>query len=484
MTVHLHDVVVTHRGRTLVDVADVRLHRGRALTVVGESGSGKSLLAHAAMGTLPAGLDARGAMTIDGARHDVGDQASRRPLWGRTLALLPQEPVLALDPTMRVRDVVAEGAPPFRRDRRRARRTALERLAGLGVGHAAGAYPHQLSGGMAQRVAFVAATIGDAPVLVADEPSKGLDPAARADLAGLLRSHVAAGGALLTITHDLDLARALGGDVLVMRDAEVLERGPVEQVLTAPAHPYTQRLLAAEPVHWSKAWMRTSAPAEAGRPVLVQAHGVTRTLGGRPLFVDLDLELRAGDRLALTGPSGSGKTTLGRVLLRQHPVDAGRVVHSDLGRRRGHAPVQQLHQDPTQSFPAYVPLRAALYDALRRHRIDPVRLDELLDALRLDGGLLERRPGGVSGGELQRLAIIRAMLLHPALLLADEPTSRLDLLTQEETLDALMTQVEAQGTTLLMVTHDESLAHAVADRFVSLSGDRAVAHRTAVPTSV
>ena len=115
-----------------------------------------------------------------------------------------------------------------------------------------------------------------------------------------------------------------------------------------------------------------------------------------------------------------------------------------------------------------MPLRAAFDDTLRRHRVDAARLRALLDALRLDRGLLERRPGGVSGGELQRLAIIRAMLLHPALLLADEPTSRLDLLTQEETLDSLMTQVEEQGTALLMVTHDGSLARAVADRTVAL----------------
>ncbi|MCL3860814.1 ABC transporter ATP-binding protein [Actinotalea sp. K2] len=477
MTVHLHEVAVTHRGRVLVDVTDVRLDRGRALTVVGESGSGKSLLAHAAMGTLAAGLDAHGSMTVDGVRHDVADQVSRRPLWGRTLALLPQEPVLALDPTMRARDVVAEGAPTFRRDRRAARRTALERLSGIGVGHAAGAYPHQLSGGMAQRVAFAAATVGDAPVLVADEPSKGLDPVARADLAELLRSHVRDGGALLTITHDLDLARALGGDVLVMRDAEILERGPVEQVLTSPVHPYTQRLLAAEPSRWTKGWMRTAAPQDDGRTLLVRADGVARVLGGRRLFDDLTVELRAGDRVALTGPSGSGKTTLGRVLLRQHPVDAGRVHHTGLGRTRGRAPVQQLHQDPTQSFPARVPLRVALGDAVRRHRLDPMRLTELLGTLRLDGALLERRPGAVSGGELQRLAIIRAMLLHPRLLLADEPTSRLDLLTQEDTLDALMTQVEAHGTALLMVTHDVALADVVADRSVALAsglpaGDR------------
>ncbi|GIG41713.1 ABC transporter ATP-binding protein [Cellulomonas phragmiteti] len=469
MTVHLHRVVVRHAGRTLVDVADVHLEPGRAVTVVGESGSGKSLLAHAALGTLPAGLAVHGAMSIDGVPHDVGDQAGRRPLWGRTLALLPQEPVLALDPTMRVRDVVAEGAPTFARDRRAARRAALERLAGLGVAHAAGAYPHQLSGGMAQRVAFAAATIGEAPVLVADEPSKGLDVAARDDLAALLRRHVEGGGVLLTITHDLDLARALGGDVLVMREAEVLERGPVEQVLTTPTHPYTARLLAAEPARWAKAWMRDGGPPE-GSPLLVHAEQVTRTLGGRRLFTGLDLDLRAGDRVALTGPSGSGKTTLGRVLLRRHPVDSGRVTHHDLARRRGRAPVQQLHQDPTQSFPAFVPLRAALGDAVRRHGVAPGRLEELLGTMRLDPGLLERRPGGVSGGELQRLAIIRAMLLHPALLLADEPTSRLDLLTQEETLDALMGQVEQQGTALLLVTHDTSLAHAVADREVVLPG--------------
>lgn len=470
MILHLHELTVAHDRRTLVRAGDVRLDPGRALTLIGESGSGKSLVAHALMGTLPPELDVAGSMSIDGVATDVADQRARIPLWGRAIALLPQEPVLALDPTMRSQELVAEGSPLWRGDRPAARSDAAARLAELGVGHAASAYPHELSGGMAQRVAFAAATAGGAPVLIADEPSKGLDDRSRAALAALLLRHVQAGGALLTITHDLDLARALGGDVIVLSGAEEVERGPVDRVLSTPEHPFTRRLLAAEPRHWSKTWMRRGSSGDPDAAVIVRALGVSRALGGRSLFSGLDLDLRVGERLALTGPSGSGKTTLGRVLLRQHPVDSGRVSHMGLQRARGRAPVQQLFQDPAQSFPLHAPLGATFDDAIRRHGLSRARFTGLMADLALDGALLRRRPTAVSGGELQRLAIIRSIMLRPALLLADEPTSRLDLITQEETFDALMSQAESHEVAMLIVTHDRDLADAVADRSLDLVG--------------
>ncbi len=232
----VHRAVVRHAQQLLADVTELRIEPGRPLTIVGESGSGKSVLAHALMGTLPAELTAEGTMSIGGERFDLADRAGRRHLWGRHLSLLPQEPALALDPTMRVRAQVAEGAPRWRPRDVSALRASDERLAELGLAGVGASYPHTLSGGMAQRVAYAAATIGGARILIVDEPSKGLDASSLDRLADLLSQHSSGGGLLLTITHDLGLARRLGGDVLVMREASVVESGPAEAVLTEPVH--------------------------------------------------------------------------------------------------------------------------------------------------------------------------------------------------------------------------------------------------------
>jgi peptide/nickel transport system ATP-binding protein len=474
VNMRLKNLVVTHNGNTLVDVTGVDFERGRPVTIVGESGSGKSLLAHAVMGTLPANLTARGRLDVEGHAYDLAEASNRRKLWGPVMSLLPQEPVLALDPTMRARDQVAEGAGSFRTDKRGARRTAGDLLAALGLGHVGAAFPHTLSGGMAQRVAFAAATIGGAPVLIADEPSKGLDEGARADLAGLLKRHVDAGGILLTITHDLALARELGGDVLVMKDAHILEQGSAREVLSQPAHPYTRRLLAAEPSSWRHSWRTAPAPVPVGTPALVSGEGLAKAFGKQQLFSDLSVTIHSGERLSISGPSGSGKTTLGNVLLRLQRPDAGRVHHAE-ALRGGR--LQKLYQDPALAFPPGVQLRASLGDVIRRHRLEEARLEELMASLRLAPALLTRRPGQVSGGELQRLAIIRSMLLEPALVFADEPTSRLDLITQEETIRCLMEQVDRQDCALVLVTHDTALADAVTTRSIPVGTGEEVTER-------
>lgn len=447
--------VVRHRGTVLADLSDLHLRPGHPVTIVGESGSGKSILAHAVMGTLPVELDAEGSVAVGTAQFDLADRTSRRHLWGRQLALLPQEPALALDPTMRVRAQVEEGAAGWRPRRAEFRRLADERLASLGLGHAADSFPHTLSGGMAQRVAYAAATIGGAPVLIVDEPSKGLDAHALDRLTELLTAHLAAGGLLLMITHDLQLARRIGGTVLVMRDASVVESGPAEEVLTQPAHPYTQQLLAAEPRHWNRPWM---ASERSGGDTLLTARGLTKSYDGAPLFQDLDLAVHAGERWAVTGASGTGKTTLGNVLLGLTSVDAGEVVR---GVAATGSRLQKLYQDPSLSFPRRVALASSMRDVLRRHEAPAARMHTLLDRVGLSPSILERRPGQVSGGELQRIAIVRAMLARPALIFADEATSRLDLVSQQVTMDILMSEVDETGCALLLVTHDDSLARAV-----------------------
>ncbi|MDP9984005.1 peptide/nickel transport system ATP-binding protein [Pseudarthrobacter oxydans] len=472
MSMRLNDLTVTHAGTVLVDVAGLDFEPGVPVTIVGESGSGKSLLAHAIMGTLPANLLARGGLSVDGRSYDLADRGNRRHLWGPVMALLPQEPGLALDPTMRTREQVAEGAATFATDKRSARRAAGTLLASLGLGHAAAAFPHTLSGGMAQRVAFAAATIGGAPVLIADEPSKGLDRQSRTELAELLKRHLGGGGILLTITHDLDLARELGGNVLVMKDAHILEHGPAGRVLAEPAHPYTRRLLAAEPARWRHSWTRAEPPAEAPGGPLIAGKGLGKAFAGQQLFADLSVAIGAGERVSLSGASGSGKTTLGNVLLRLLPPDTGHVDH--VPALRG-GRLQKLYQDPAAAFASRVPLRDSFGDVLRRHGVTTGRLDELMASLRLAPALLHRRPGQVSGGELQRLAIIRSMLLDPALVFADEPTSRLDLITQEETISCLMDQVDRNGAALLLVTHDVALADAVTHRRIPLGLEQGAA---------
>lgn len=457
--VEADDVVVRHQGRVLVDVPSLRLEPGRPLTIVGESGSGKSLLAHALMGTLARELEVTGRLRVGTQRLDLADRVDRRRLWGRELALLPQEPALALDPTMRVRHQVAEGARGWAQDRSGAMTLARDRLRGLGLAHAADAYPHTLSGGMAQRVAYAAATIGGARVLVVDEPSKGLDPASVDRLGDLLLAHVEDGGLLLTITHDLRLARRLGGEVRVMREACVVESGPAEDVLERPGHDYSRRLVAAEPSRWERRW-----PCVAGGEEVLTARGLTKAYGGQRLFAGLDLTVRAGERWALTGPSGVGKTTLGDVLLGLTRADSGTVLR---GPSAGPGRLQKLYQDPTLSFPRRVAIGRSLHDVARRHgALD--RVGPLLDRVGLPAALLERRPGQVSGGELQRVAVVRAMLPRPVLLLADEATSRLDLITQQTTVEVLVDQLVEDGCGLLLVTHDEPLAGALTEHHVAL----------------
>lgn len=456
-------VVVRTGPLVLADVPDVHIEAGKPLSIVGESGSGKSVLAHALMGTLPPELSAVGSLAVGDASFDLAERDSRRTLWGREVALLPQEPALALDPTMRVRAQVAEGVAGWTPRSTGALEAADRRLGQVGLARSGSSYPHTLSGGMAQRVAYAAATVGGAKVLILDEPSKGLDRASVDQLADLLLGHLDEGGLLLTITHDLRLARRLGGEVMVMREAAVVESGPAQEVLTTPTNDYTRRLLAAEPARWDHPWMRSRAPG--GSELLVGASGLAKAYAHGQVFEDLDLEIRAGDRVAITGPSGAGKTTLGNALLGLTRLDAGSVTYGEgVGRGR----LQKLYQDPALSFPQQVSLEKALGDVMRRHGVGEVDVRTSLERLGLPYEILRRRPGQVSGGELQRIAVVRAMLPRPALVFADEATSRLDLVTQEQTVDALISELDQSGAALVLVTHDTELSAAVADREIAL----------------
>ncbi|GAA0307354.1 ABC transporter ATP-binding protein [Rhodovulum strictum] len=450
------DITVLDGAVRLVAPVSLTLNPGEPLVILGETGSGKSLLAQAIMGTLPASLRATGVVCIGGRSLPAGDRAAFRGLWGRQIAVLPQEPWLSLDPLMRAAPQVAEAHRLVRglpggaaRDR------AARDLQALGLGAASALYPHQLSGGMAQRVAIAAARAGGAPIVIADEPTKGLDAARRDDVAELLLGALARGGGLLVITHDLALARRIGGRLMVLRDGAVLETGATSAVLSAPQAAYTRELIAADPESWS----RRVAPSEAGQTVL-EARDLTLSRGGQRLVDGLTLELRAGRILGITGPSGCGKSSLGDALLGMLTPERGQIT-----RARGLAPTafQKLWQDPVAAFPRTRPLGQTLRDVARLHAAPPDRIGGLLDRLRLAPGLLARRPGSVSGGELQRLALLRAMLAKPRFIFADEPTSRLDPITQRDIIGLLADLARSDGLAIALVSHDPVLIERVAD---------------------
>ncbi|WP_232104489.1 ABC transporter ATP-binding protein [Pseudomonas oryzihabitans] len=446
----------------LVEPLSIRLAPGQVLSIIGETGSGKSLFAQGVVGNLPAGLEAHGQIGLADGFSEEGRQSGRRTHWGRGLAVLPQEPWLSLDPTMRALSQVAETyTQVVGIGRTEARDRAGADLARLGLAGAERKYPFQLSGGMAQRLAFAATHAGGSPVLIADEPTKGLDRDRIDEVIDLLKAMLAEGGSLLIITHDLEVARRLGGEVMIMLKGRVIEAGPAEQVLGQPQHAYTRQLLAADPARWPR---RPSRPLTGEAVVAVE--GLAAQRGGRQLFEELSFTVRPGEILGVTGPSGCGKSTLGDILLGLATPGAG-TIRRQPGLSR--FAFQKLHQDPVAAFAPSVTIRQLLTDLVRLHRLDATRIGRLMQRLRLDERLLDRLPGNISGGELQRFSLLRVLLLDPALIFADEPSSRLDLITQKEMIELLVETADESGTAILLVSHDEDLVNAVADRRIHLA---------------
>ena len=449
---------VSSREGPLVRSVSFSVQGGIATTLIGETGSGKSLIAQAIAGQLPRELAVSGSIWINGL--DVISHPEVRRLREHRLAVLPQEPWLALDPTMRAGAQVFEVfhyvrslASPS------ARRAASEMLASLSVAHAEMRYPFQLSGGMCQRVAIAMTRAADPDVLLVDEPTKGLDAALRDRVVVQLQEELAAGRALLTITHDIGVARALGGTIAVMLDGVIVEQGPSEQVLDAPRHDYTRRLVMADPACW---------PDQVG-PVtghrVVAGKGLVKKFGKQVLFDGFDIEIGAGETVALLGASGCGKTTIGNILLNLVWPDSG-----TLWRDSTIHPVryQKIYQDPPAAFAPRQTVGAGLAHLARRMAVPRFQIDSLLEQLHLSSALLERTPGQLSGGELQRFAILRSLLVDPVFLFADEPTSRLDPLIQQDVMLLLRKIITEREIALLLVTHDHVLADKSARRIVPM----------------
>jgi peptide/nickel transport system ATP-binding protein len=448
------------QGRILLAALDLDLMAGRCLCLIGESGAGKSLVCAAVAGTLSSELSMSGRIWLRGREITRLSAAERQSLWGRDLFLLPQEPWTALAAARTARAQI--GDMPRLHGGGAASGTVATLLERVGLVPLTDGpkRPSQLSGGMAQRVA-IATTLGaPARLILVDEPTKGLDADRRALARDGMRSLLSEGRSVLLVTHDLELARQLGDETVVMRDGQVLERGPTSEVLTRPRHDFTRALLAAEPSGWAK---RPSSASD----VLVRATdlSIAAVRGGPVLVRDLSFSIAAGGITGLSGASGRGKTTLGDTVIGLRRRAAGTVTWE----RK--AVVQKLYQDPGAAFAPWRMIGATMADALAGSGIPRGRLADLckpiLVRLGLNEEMLDRRPGAVSGGELQRLSLARALLCRADLIFADEPTSRLDAVSQQRFIE-LLCKTAAAGTAILLASHDNELLAKSADRMIVL----------------
>ncbi|MEU3767512.1 ATP-binding cassette domain-containing protein [Amycolatopsis keratiniphila] len=434
-----------HAGETvLLDDVSLSLAPGRTLVVLGASGAGKTTLGLAATGR------ARPGITLSGSVRTAG---------AGVVGHLPQQPSSVLDPVRRCGPVLAELAALHHRGRAARLAAARTALAEAGLEPELWRrFPHQLSGGQQQRMALATTLVTRPRLLVLDEPTSGLDEANRAVLTARLAELSRSGTALLVLTHDLTLARALDGDVAELRDHRLL---PCEAV---PGH----------------ARLDEPAPASPTSPVLV-VRGLTVRAGRTPLIEDVDLELAAGSRTMLTGVSGAGKTTLGRALAGLTPPTAGTIEVDGvrlprLARRRDRAQlraVQYVHQDSRASFDEFRGVLGQVADTARLLRglgREEARLEatEILDALGVDPA--DRRPGLLSGGQLQRCAVARALLARPRVLVCDEPTSALDAANRARLWEFVTAAALRHGIALLVISHDTAAAPFVDGTFTMAGG--------------
>ncbi|OED48146.1 hypothetical protein ACH42_02520 [Endozoicomonas sp. (ex Bugula neritina AB1)] len=449
---------VYSESESIVTQLSLTLEKKRPVTILGETGSGKSLLAQAIMGALPENLNCSGEIKLFG--RDDYTKEELEQLWGRKIAMLPQEPWLSLDPIMAGRKQVALVESLVNgKSSTVANEQVDTRMAEFGLCGDGDKVPAHLSGGMAQRLAYLCSTAAGAEVLIADEPTKGLDASRKGQVITLLQKQSHAGG-LLTITHDIDVAEALGGDLIVMRQGQIVEQGACAQVLNNPRSDYARELIAAHRPDY-----KAHQPVRSGN-TLIKAHQLAKYRGGKQLFTNLDLGIDEGEIIGLVGDSGTGKSTLADMLLGLVPVENG-VVERSSQLSKGKA--LKLYQDPPAAFPQTVTLGQNIKDLCILHKLDQSQIPAWMKKLRLDMKLLERLPGKVSGGELQRFAIMRALMMSPKLLVADEPTSRLDPIIAAETLSLLIEHTREMGCALLLISHDSHAVNQVCDRVMDLS---------------
>ncbi len=485
----------TPAGRfTAVDEASLRIERGRTFGLIGHSGSGKSMLALAVTGLLPPlrGLSATGSIRLDGQELMGLDEPGWRKLRGPRIGVVFQDAAGALNPFLRIGAQIGEGLATRGLAGAARREAALGLLAEMEFddpARIAHAYPHELSGGQRQRALLATALAGDPDLLIADEPTTALDVAVQAEVLDLLRRlRRERAMAMLFISHDLPVIRAIADDVAVLQGGRIVEAGPAARVLDDPGHPYVRRLVDAG----RDAPMRPP-PLRIGAPAAIRCEGLGVAYPGRRgsaavrALEEISFSAEPGEALAVVGESGSGKSTLALAVLGLIAPGKGRIeVHGaappgvgDPDRRRFTRECQLVAQDPSAALNPRLRIAQSLQEPFLIHgrAASQARLVSLLEEVGLEAAHLGRYPHELSGGQRQRVCIARALALEPRLLVCDEPVASLDFEIRGQILDLLSRIGRDRSLTLLFISHDLAAVRQIADRVIVLHKGRLVEDR-------
>jgi ABC-type glutathione transport system ATPase component len=497
---------VRHRSvRPAVIGLDLTVGFGEVVAIVGESGSGKTTTANAIIGLLPAsGRITAGSALVDGVETAGAKERTLRALRGSVVGLIPQDPMVGLNPTKRIGAQIAEVI------RLRGVRGAVvdsevvQFLDEAGVPDAksrARQYPHELSGGLRQRVLIAIALAGLPKLIIADEPTSALDVTVQKKildhLGGLVRDH---GISLLIITHDLAVAADRADRVVVMQHGRKVEQGAPDTILISPRQAYTKQLIAAAPglAHGGQVVARFDVRGQDEPAAILTMTGVSKTFGtneprrgqrGFNALTDVTVTVPRGRTHALVGESGCGKTTALRIALGLEAPTSGSVVLdgteiSGLSwaklrplRRRA----QLVHQNPFATLDPKFTIAQSITEPLVAFKVGDrasrqARARELLDQVALPASYLNRLPTELSGGQRQRVAIARALALEPDLLMLDEPVSALDVSVQGQILRLLTDLQSHLGLSYLFVSHDLAVVAEISHTVSVMSAGRVVEH--------
>ncbi|MFN8721378.1 MAG: ABC transporter ATP-binding protein [Rhodospirillales bacterium] len=499
------DLAVEFRtsGATIPAVRGVSfsIAKGETLALVGESGSGKSVTALSVLQLLPypVARHPKGSIRFRGTELVGADEKALRQVRGNRVAMIFQEPMTSLNPLHTIEKQITETLSLHKgMGRAQARARTLELLKLVGIPNAErrlGAYPHEMSGGQRQRVMIAMALANEPDLLIADEPTTALDVTIQAQILELLKDLQARFGmALLLITHDLGVVRKMADRVCVMNKGEIVEQADARRLFESPQHPYTQRLLAAEPKG------AVDAPSPDAPTVMkaedIKVHfpikaGILRRTVDYVKAVDgISLSVRAGHTVGVVGESGSGKTTLGLAILRLTESQGGIFFDGKgvqglgpSGMRPLRRQMQVVFQDPYGSLSPRLSVGQIIAEGLKIHGIgsgsDRDRaVAQALEEVGLDPAMRHRYPHEFSGGQRQRIAIARAMVLKPRFVVLDEPTSALDMSVQAQIVDLLRDLQSKHGLAYMFISHDLKVVRALSNEVIVMTDGKVVEQGT------
>ncbi|MDT9659982.1 ABC transporter ATP-binding protein [Rhodococcus qingshengii] len=478
------DLQIAYGAEPAVSGVSFTVGRGEVVAVVGESGSGKSTTAHAILGLLAgSGHVTGGTVEFEGEQIDSYSDRAWQRIRGARIGLVPQDPTTSLNPVTRIGDQVAEVLRIHGlADRRKARLDAVEVLERAGIDRPeirARQYPHELSGGMRQRVLIGIALVANPALVIADEPTSALDVTVQRRILDHLDERIAeSGAAVLLITHDLGVAADRADRILVMQGGRIVESGRTADILDNPRDEYTKKLLSSAP---SLSSGPVDRPVRQDTSPLLTLTGITKRFNvghGSSITAvnEVSLTVPRGQTVSLVGESGSGKSTTARIAVRLEQADAGtitfdgqditKVKGSDLRELRRR--IQLVYQNPYASLDPKLSVQDIVAEPLRAFKVggrsqQQTRAAELLDQVALPEQFLSRKPAELSGGQRQRVAIARALALKPDLLVLDEPVSALDVSVQAQIL-ALLDELQRElGLTYLFISHDLAVVRQISD---------------------